>query len=129
MAYGRPWVAVYGAFSDYPRASLQFTLGARPRGEATLTIVGLDDELAAQNQFALEINGDVVYMGTSPFPNWDGIGDGRDAAWTPIAFRIPSGLLRAGENEIAVANLTPAAEFNAPPYILLSEARLDFPGR
>jgi hypothetical protein len=128
LAYGRPWVAVYGAFSDFPRASLRFTLDARPRGEATLTIVGLDDEWAGPNPIALEVNGEVVYSGPSPFPNWDGIGDGRNAAWTAAVFTIPDRVLRAGENEIAVSNLTPAASFNSPPYVLLSDAVLEIFG-
>jgi hypothetical protein len=128
LAYGRAWVAVYGAFSDYPRASLRFTLQTRPRGAATLTITGLDDEWAEPNEIALEVNGEPVYTGPGPFPNWDGVGDGRDAAWTPVAFQIPNGLLRAGENEIALANLEPVDSFNSPPYVLLSNAVLEISG-
>ena len=125
LAYGRPWVAVYGAFSDYPRASLRLPLEARPRGEATLTIVGLDDEWAGSNQIALEINDEIVYSGSSPFASWDGVGDGRDAAWTAVAFTLPEGLLRRGENDVAIANLAPVASFNSPPYVLLSTAALE----
>lgn len=125
LAYGRPWVAVYGAFSPYPRANLAFRLEARPRGPALLTITGLDDEWVEANEIALEVNGEVIYTGPSPFPNWDGRGDGRDAAWTAVAFTIPNGPLRAGDNEISVFNLTPADSFNSPPYVLLSTAKLE----
>jgi hypothetical protein len=129
-AYGRPWVAVYGAFSAYPRVSLSFLLKDRPRGEATFILTGLDDEWAGTNGIALEVNNQVVFSGPNPFQSWDGVGNGRDAAWTEVAFTIPNGVLRRGENEIAIANLAPASTFNAPPYLLLGDATLVLtPGR
>jgi hypothetical protein len=127
QAYGRPWVAVYGASSAYPRASLQVVLEAAPADPAAVTIVGLDDEWAGSNEIALEVNGQVVFTGPSPFASWDGVGNGADAAWTSVQFSIPAGNLRAGPNEIALANLNPAGNFNAPPYVLVSDATLDLP--
>jgi hypothetical protein len=128
-AYGRPWVALYGAASAYPRATLTFSLGATPVQAATLTVAGLDDEWRAANEIALEVNGQRVFSGPSPFPNWDGVGNGADAAWTRVSFTIPAGALQAGTNRISVANLTPGANFNAPPYVLLADAALEVPGR
>jgi hypothetical protein len=125
QAYGRPWVAVYGALSEFPRATLTFTLDATPGRAATFSIMGLDDEWAALNPIALEVNGEPVFSGPSPFVNWDGVGTGANAAWTTVPFTIPSGLLRAGPNEIAFANLTPVASFNSPPYVLLADATLE----
>jgi hypothetical protein len=127
LAYGRPWVAVYGALSDYPRATLNVNLDAAPADAATLTITGLDDEWAARNEMMLEVNGETIFTGPNPFLDWDGVGDGTNAAWTSVPFTIPAGLLRAGQNEITVANLTPVASFNAPPYILLADATLEIP--
>ena len=126
--YGRPWVAVYGARSAYPRATLTFALAAPPSGPATLTLTGLDDEWAGPNEIALEVNGRRVFAGPGPFPDWDGVGTGEDAAWTAVAFALPAELLRAGPNEVAVANLAPAANFGTPPYVLLAEATLEVPG-
>jgi hypothetical protein len=128
QAYGRPWAAVYGALSDYPRATLGLTLDATPGRAATISITGLDDEWATLNPITLEVNGEAVYTGPSPFENWDGIGNGANAAWTTVPFTIPSGVLRAGPNEITFANLTPAASFNAPPYVLLADAILEISG-
>lgn len=125
QAYGRPWTAIYGAHSTYPRAALQFALDTAPAGSSTVLIAGLDDEWAAANEIMLEVNGQPVYSGPSPFANWDGVGNGVDAAWTRVSFTIPDGSLRAGTNEIALANLTPASNFNAPPYLLVSEATLE----
>ncbi|MDP9366126.1 MAG: hypothetical protein M3Q10_18225, partial [Chloroflexota bacterium] len=127
LHYGRPWVAVYGALSDHPRAALAFSLDAEPGGPATLTITGLDDEWAGPNEIALEVNGRRVFAGPSPFRDWDGVGTGDDAAWTAAAFALPAGLLRAGPNEVAVANLTPSANFGTPPYVLLAETSLEAP--
>ncbi len=129
QAYGRPWTAVYGALSDYPRATLGFTLDATPGREATISIAGLDDEWQALNPVALEVNGEAVFSGPSPYLNWDGVGNGADAAWTTVPFTIPSGLLRAGPNEIAFTNLSPVASFNSPPYVLLADATLEISGR
>ena len=126
--YGRPWVAVYGVFSDYPRAAIAFELDAAPSGPATLTIAGLDDEWGDLNEVALEVNGRRVFAGLSPFVNWDGVGTGADAAWTRVAVTLPADLLRTGPNEIAVANLTPTANFGTPPYVLLAETTLEVPG-
>ena len=128
QAYGRPWAAIYGTYSPYPRATLSFTLTDAPDGTATVTITGLDDEWPASNEIALDVNGQVVFSGPSPFANWDGVGNGANAAWTSVPFSIPAGVLRAGSNEIALANLMPANSFNSPPYVLVAEATLDLSG-
>jgi hypothetical protein len=127
LAYGRPWVALYGAQSDYPRAVLTVTLDGVGAGPATLTLTGLDDEWDAPNDLALEVNGQRAFAGPSPFPNWDGVGTGAGAAWTTVTFELPAGLLQSGANEIAVANLTPGANFGVPPYVLLADAILELP--
>jgi hypothetical protein len=126
--YGRPWVAIYGAYSTYPRATLSFTLTDAPSQVATVTITGLDDEWADLNQIALDVNGQVIFTGASPFPKWDGAGNGENAAWTSVPFSIPAGALRAGSNDITLSNLMPADSFNSPPYVLVSEVSLDLPG-
>jgi hypothetical protein len=126
--YGRPWAAVYGAFSAYPRATILFRIAGPVTGPATFTFTGLDDEWAAPNPLAIEVNGAVLFSGPSPFANWDGVGNGANAAWTLVTFTIPPEMLREGRNEISVGNLSPTGNFNAPPYVLLSDATLDMPG-
>jgi hypothetical protein len=126
--YGRPRSAIYGAASDYPEATIRFRLDARPSGPVTLTLTGLDDELVELNPIAIAVNGVQVFSGPSPFLNWDGVGNGEDAAWTEVAVTIPANLLERGRNEITIANLSPSGNFNAPPYVLLADATLDAPG-
>jgi hypothetical protein len=122
--YGRPWVAVYGAQSDYPQATVTFALDTAPTGKPRFVVEGLDDEAAGKNQIAVFVNDTQVYRGESPFAGWDGQGRGENAPWTPVTVVIPEGLLVVGLNTITFANLTPAANFSSPPYILLSEAVL-----
>lgn len=126
--YGRPWAALYGAASAYPRARLTFSLDADPAGETIFTVTGLDDEWSALNEISLDVNGAQVFVGQSPFPNWDGVGNGANAAWTSVAFTIPPGKLRAGPNTIEIANRTPGSNFSAPPYVLLADATLQISG-
>ena len=76
----------------------------------------------------LEVNGAQVFVGPSPFPNWDGVGNGANAAWTSVSFTVAPGILRAGPNTIEVANLTPGNNYNAPPYVLLADATLQISG-
>lgn len=126
--YGRTWVAIYGQASPYPAAWLTLSLAAVPSGPATVTITGLDDEWATQNPIAVLVNGTVIYDGVSPWPNWDGVGHGADAAWTPATFAIPPGLLQTGANRIVVANRSPSANFGLPPYVLVADATLVIAG-
>lgn len=122
--YGRPWVAVYGAESEFPRATLDFELEAAPEEDVVLTVDGLDDEWDPKNRIGLEINGRVVYRGQSWFADWDGVGTGENAAWTTVQITIPATLLREGANEVAFVSREPAANFGSPPYILLAEATI-----
>jgi hypothetical protein len=122
---GRPWVAIYGAQSGMGRATLTVSLDADPNGEATLTITGLDDEWDGNNPILIEVNGVEIFNGLSPFPTWDGVGDGESAAWTSVAFTVPAGTLRAGTNEIAFSNLAQSANFNSPPWVNISDTTLE----
>ena len=126
--YGRPWSAIYGATSAYPRATIRFRLDAQPSAPATLTLTGLDDELAALNPLAIEVNDQQVFSGPSPFLNWDGVANGADAAWTEVTVTIPAELLKRGRNQITIANQSPSGNVNAPPYVLVGDATLEAPG-
>lgn len=128
--YGRAWVAIYGAQSEYPRASLAFLLAAEPDDDddVTLTIAGLDDEFAGKNPIAIEVNGRRGYEGDSPWLTWDGVMPGDNAQWSEIEIAIPADFLREGPNEVAVLNLSPSANVNAPPYVLVAEARVETDG-
>lgn len=121
---GRPWTALYGASSGYNTASVRFNLDEVPDGVAHLTIVGLDDESAIDCPISIVVNGIEVFAAASPFPSWDGVGNGVNAPWTPIEFSFSVDLLQSGNNQIVVTNHVASANVGLPPYILLSDVTL-----
>lgn len=118
--YGREAVAVYGAQSPYPAATLTFGLDEAGDGQTALTLTGLDDELPGPTPVAISVNGEVVYEGEAGFYDFDPAAP--EVAWQRWTLYFPSNLLRPGENAIAVAQLAPSANVGEPPYVLLAEA-------
>jgi hypothetical protein len=128
LHFDRPWVAIYGNQSVYPRATAHFRLDAPPTDAATLTLTGIDDEWLDLNPITIEVNGQQVFAGASPFANWDGTTAGAPTAWTSTTVTIAPELLKTGRNRITVANLSPTVNVGSPPYILLGDASLQAPG-
>jgi hypothetical protein len=128
LHFGRPWVAIYGNLSVYPQATARVRLDAAPTAPATLTLTGIDDEWVDLNPIEVEVNGQQVFSGASPFANWDGTTTGAAAAWTPVTITIAPELLQAGRNRITFANLSPSVTVGSPPYVLLGDATLQAPG-
>jgi serine/threonine-protein kinase len=122
--YGRAWTAVYGAQSSYPRVVLTVSLDKTPKGSASVTITGLDDEWAGTNPIVVSVNGVEIFSGPSPFVSWDGVGHGEQAEWKAVKLKVPAGTLHKGDNEIALANMAPSSSVGTPPYVLVSDAKL-----
>lgn len=116
--YGRPWVAVYGAKSDYSQATLAFELDDAPAAPVQITMLGLDDELEALNPIAVEINNRRVYEDEDIFANWNAVSSD-PSVWSEVRLTIDSSLLEEGINTLKLLNLEPSARFNGPPYFLL----------
>ena len=121
QAYGRPWVAIYGALSQYPRATLSFELPDAPTAPLAFHVAGLDDEIAGPTGIAIEINGATVQL-ASPFADFNA--DFANANWTELDLLIPAELLQKGQNSIAFANLTQSSSVGVPPYFLLAEGTI-----
>ncbi len=121
QAYGRPWVAIYGAQSQYPRATLSFELPDAPTAPLTFHVAGLDDEIAGPTGIAIEINGATVQL-ASPFADFNA--DFANANWTELDLLIPAELLLTGQNSISFANLAQSASVGLPPYFLLGEGTI-----
>lgn len=118
--YRRDAVAIYGAASETPSATLTFSLDAGGDGQTALTLTGLDDELAGPTPLAIWVNGELVHDGDLGFYDWDP--SANEVAWQRSTLYFPSDLLRAGNNTITVENLADSAAVGEPPYLLLSEA-------
>ena len=104
--YGRPWTVVYGALSQYPEATLAFTLEGPVTGGAVLEVTGLDDEWAGNCEIQVFVNGTGVYQGPSPWLSYSGnASDFSDAQWSTASLSIPAEMLRAGDNTIEIHNL------------------------
>jgi eukaryotic-like serine/threonine-protein kinase len=123
--YGKAWTTVYGAQSPYPSATLTFSLTAVPNAPAKLTITGLDDEWAGTNPITITVNGVEIFSAPCPFASWDGVSQGVQAAWTPIAFTVPEDLLHEGKNKILLTNDAQSASFSSPPWVLVSDVVLE----
>jgi hypothetical protein len=121
-------VAIYGSQSDYPRASLVFSLDGVPTGNVRVTLVGICDETGTQDRIRLTVNGVAIYVGPAWFANWNGQGNGSDAVWTTVVITLPANYFDAGTNRITIANLHSGANFSSPPWVDLGAARLEAPG-
>jgi hypothetical protein len=120
--YQRDCVALYGIDSQYPSATVTFTLGKTGDAPARLVLTGLDDEWAGEVPIVVAVNDAIVYQGSSGFTSWDP--GAATVGWSQVMLTIDADLLVTGENRIVVTNLADAANFGTPPYILLAEASL-----
>lgn len=117
-------MAVYGALSKYPTATLEMPLASAPSEGAQVILTGMDDELPTRTPIRVTVNGQTIFEGPSPFPNWDGVGECDNPVWTPVTLPIPPGALHAGDNQITIADLASSDAFNAPPYMMISDTAL-----
>ena len=129
MLYGRQAAALYGTGSGYNEGRLSFDLPGGQYGGAELVMIGLDDERAAQTGFQVVVNGVEVFSGASGFPkvpDGDNGEGGGDRYWGPMRVAIPAGVLRPGQNTIALRNTTGWLGYLGVPYILINEVRLNY---
>jgi hypothetical protein len=125
---GRPWVAIYGAQSNYPRASLVFTLDDVPSDDVRVVLTGICDESGTRDRIRVTVNGVAIYVGTAWFAGWNGVGNGANAVWTTVVLTLPPAYFDAGSNRITISNLHSGANFSSPPYVDLGAARIEVPG-
>jgi len=118
--YQRQAVAIYGAASPYPSATLSFELDAGGNGKTALTLTGIDDELPGPNPITITVNGEIVHDEELGFYDWNPEVD--EVAWNRSTLYFDSNLLRPGENTITIENRSDAAAVGEPPYLLLLEA-------
>lgn len=124
--YGRPWVAIFGAQSPFPSASLTFTLSDVPDGGIVLSLFGLDDDLIdSEVPISMTVNGQIGQPFDSPFKD-QGSG-GIQYPWVEASVSIPAAVLKTGQNTITLANGAQSSNTDGAPYILFSDARISLP--
>ena len=129
MLYGRQTVALYGAGSGYSEGRLSFELPGGRYGAAELVMIGLDDERTPQTGFQVVVNGVVVFDGPNGFPrvpHGDNGEGGASRYWGQMVVTIPAGVLRPGQNTIALRNTEPWTGVLNVPYILINEIQLNY---
>ncbi|HEV2108192.1 MAG TPA: serine/threonine-protein kinase [Thermomicrobiales bacterium] len=122
--YGREAVAIRGAQSPCPSATLSFTLDEAPATDTTLTINGFNGENVPLLA-ALEINGSRSSSSQQFFEMWDGDLSSVSSTWGTAQLSLPPGYLQAGRNTISLVSTTPGSGSWGPPYLLLGEATLE----
>ena len=128
--YGRTAVAIYGAQSAHPSATLRFNLDTKPTGTAVLELTGLGDEYGSEFPISIQVNNAVSENAIpDPFANWnaDLHGEsGQRAPWTTVRVQFPADALVEGSNTITVLSGRSGNGTQDVPYVLLSDASLSF---
>jgi len=114
VLYGRPAAHFYSQETEYARATVQFTVPEAPAEHIGVVLRGMDDELPGAVPCRIQLNGNVVWQGPSPFANEE---------WTLVGWEIGNlTWLQAGVNTLTFEVLSEAGDFGLPPWILLTEA-------
>lgn len=117
--YGDEAGALYGANSTNATGTLTFDAPApEVTTGATLTLLGLDDELPASAEISISVNDVEIYRGDSTFPAWDPNATGNQ--WGELALDIDPELLRETNNELVITNLSAGNEVGVPPWVMIT---------
>ena len=117
--YGDEAGALYGADSGFATGTLTFDAPAPDATTgATLTLLGLDDELPAPARIAVSVNGTELHRGDSTFPAWNPDATGNQ--WGDLTLDIDPDLLRDTDNELTITNLSPGSETGTPPWVMIT---------
>ena len=87
---------------DRSKATITMKLDYTPEAPSFLAIEGQDDDKPGTSLMRVTVNGKVVFSGPNRLP---------ELSWGRMGLNIPAGVLKAGDNTIVIANITP----NRPP--------------
>lgn len=117
--YGDEAGALYGANSGNATGTLTFDAPAPDATTgATVTLLGLDDELDGDASIDVLVNEVSIYRGDSTFPTWNPDATGNQ--WGDLTLAIDPDLLRDTDNELTVTNLSPGTEIGTPPWVMVT---------
>jgi hypothetical protein len=75
----------------------------------------MDAEHPDRMPIQITLNDVVLLRGPNPLDDW---------RWSQAMLTAPAGTLRAGENSLTIRGLSPEANFNRPPFFVLTATRL-----
>jgi hypothetical protein len=113
---GRVAAWVRGSMTDVSQMSAMFTLDSAPAGEFELEIEGQDsDKLwCPQAPIQIAINGKTIFEGANGFVKH---------GWSKRTFSVPAGIMKKGNNTIAIKNLV-SSDSQSAHWFMISGAKL-----
>ncbi|MBI3829838.1 MAG: hypothetical protein HY291_09990 [Planctomycetes bacterium] len=112
---GKDGRAIWGRLSTRPSMSATFKLDATPAGEGLVRVLSLRHERKEACKLGIELNGKSIFEGEDPATNW---------VWSKHDFKVPAGLLMAGENKLTFYNREDTNIENALPWYMLHEVQV-----
>lgn len=118
-----------GAGTAHSRMKLAFDLAVVPNGNAQLIIRGLDDRFDETNPLRVTVN-EQELAGALTFPTnqivTHGLNQRYFLGWKDQTLDIPAGLLKAGRNELIIANTADAFTCDHWRYALVDHVTFAF---
>lgn len=101
------------AQSNGPLAAMRatFEMDSVPKAPQFLHLKARDDDSPQACRIVVKLNGKALLEGESPFPS---------DAWAVKRIPIPAGLLKRGQNEIAISNLVESGPAGSPPWFMVA---------
>ena len=112
---GRMGVFVYGAFSKASEAKASFELSEPPQDDATLTLVGANNNGSEKCPIRIAINGKVVFEGPNDF---------LDSDWGARSFVVGKDRLNEGQNQISISNISDKGVMGLKPWFGLGFTKI-----
>lgn len=97
---------------EHARMEAKFRVARLPAGASFLHIKACDDDSPGMSAIEILLNDQRVFRGPSGFPD--------APRWGWRAFRLPENALKAGENRLAVANVSEKGELGQPPWFMVA---------
>jgi hypothetical protein len=116
-SYGDEAGALYGADSGYATGTLTFDAPDASQGATTISLLGLDDELAASAQMTVMFNGQRLFSGASTFPAWNPSATGNQ--WGELTFDVKPGVLKTTGNTLTITDTSPGSTVGTPPWVMI----------
>lgn len=122
--HGRTAQWVYGQGTDYHTMQATFTVSERPRGQGSLTLLGMDSEDEKKTPMRVTINDSVIFEGPNPLPNDNESGPQGEGNWGWAGWKIPNKVLQEGQNTLSITNLDPSDRTNYPIFIMIDQVNI-----